>query len=260
MTGPGVKQPPGSEVAATIRDRGAVGAVLLTARQAAAQVVAFIGTLVLAHLLTPTALGIVAFGTTIVTVGTFFADGGLAPRWPAKRKIRPSTNSERFSPCNSCWRARSRWGRRPSDRRRERSARLRRSWPARSRSWPSGHRMRLCLERAHDYPPIAATELAESLVLYGWAIATVEIGWGVFGVASAAIASALTGSVLMSVASPIRLITPRLALRTLRSMLGFGIGFQAVGLAALARTQGVNLVVVAVGGRGCLVTGPSHTG
>jgi O-antigen/teichoic acid export membrane protein len=92
------------------------------------------------------------------------------------------------------------------------------------------------------------TEFAESLVFYVWAIATVEVGWGVFGVASAAIARALTGSVLMSVASPIELITPRLVPRTLRSMLGFGIGFQAVGLAALARTQGVNLVVVAVGG------------
>ena len=76
MRRPGVKQPPGSESAATIRDRGAAGAVLLTARQAA-QVVAFIGTLVLAHLLTPTTLGMMALGTTIVTVGTFFADGGL---------------------------------------------------------------------------------------------------------------------------------------------------------------------------------------
>jgi Polysaccharide biosynthesis protein len=50
--------------------------VLLTARQAA-QVVAFIGTLVLAHLLTPTTLGMMALGTTIVTVGMVFADSGL---------------------------------------------------------------------------------------------------------------------------------------------------------------------------------------
>jgi O-antigen/teichoic acid export membrane protein len=106
----------------------------------------------------------------------------------------------------------------------------------------------IALERALDYRPIAAIEFAESLVFYGWAIATVAVGWGVFGVASAAIARAVTGSVLMTVASPIELITPRLAPRTLRSMLGFGIGFQAVGLTALARTQGVNLVVVAVGG------------
>ena len=106
----------------------------------------------------------------------------------------------------------------------------------------------IALERALEYRPIAATEFAESLVFYGWAIATVEAGWGVWGVASAAIARSLTGSVLMTVASPLRLITPRLVRGTLRSMLGFGIGFQAVGLAALARHQGVNLVVVAIGG------------
>jgi Polysaccharide biosynthesis protein len=77
MRCPGVNQPPGSESAATIRDRGAAGAaVLLTARQAA-QVVAFIGTLVLAHLLTPTTLGMMALGMTIVTVGMVFADSGL---------------------------------------------------------------------------------------------------------------------------------------------------------------------------------------
>jgi O-antigen/teichoic acid export membrane protein len=44
------------------------------------------------------------------------------------------------------------------------------------------------------------------------------------------------------------MITPRLRRGTLRSMLGFGIGFQAVGLAALARSEGINLVVVALGG------------
>ena len=42
-------QPPESESPATIRDRGAVGAVLLTMRTAGAQVVAFVGTVVLAH-------------------------------------------------------------------------------------------------------------------------------------------------------------------------------------------------------------------
>jgi len=43
-------------------------------------------------------------------------------------------------------------------------------------------------------------------------------------------------------------MTPRLEFGTLRSMLGFGVRFQAVGLAALARAQGVNLAIVAVGG------------
>ena len=71
------KQPPESESPATIRDRGAVGAVLLTIGMPARMAVAFVGTFVLAHLLSPTEIGMVAFGATMVTIGTFFADGGL---------------------------------------------------------------------------------------------------------------------------------------------------------------------------------------
>jgi O-antigen/teichoic acid export membrane protein len=70
----------------------------------------------------------------------------------------------------------------------------------------------------------------------------------VWGFASAAIVRALAGSVLMTLASPLGMLTPRLTRGTLREMLVFGIGFQAVGLAALARNQGVNLVVAAAGG------------
>jgi O-antigen/teichoic acid export membrane protein len=41
---------------------------------------------------------------------------------------------------------------------------------------------------------------------------------------------------------------PRLVRSTLRSMLAFGMGYQAVGVVSLVRIQGVNLVVAAVGG------------
>ena len=72
-----VNPPADAESPTAIRERGAIGAALLTVRAAAAQVVAFLGTLVLAHLLLPSAFGVVAFGTTVVTIGNFFADGGL---------------------------------------------------------------------------------------------------------------------------------------------------------------------------------------
>jgi len=66
-----------ADTPATIRDRGAIGAVLLTVRDAAAQAVAFAGTLVLAHQLSPRTFGLVAFGATVVVIGDFLADGGL---------------------------------------------------------------------------------------------------------------------------------------------------------------------------------------
>ena len=239
---------PAAESAAAIRDRGAAGAGLLTIRAAGAQAVAFIGTVVLAHQLTPTMLGMVAFGTTIVTIGNFFADGGLGAAL-IRRGDDPTVDELRAllalqvmlalvialgatvvglqAGTTGAVTAIMAW-----------------SLPLLALRAPHA----IALERSLEYRPIATTEFAESLVYYAWAIATVAAGWGVWGVASAAIARAVTGSVLMTAASPLKVITPRVGQGTLRSMLAFGIGFQAVGLAGLVRAQGVNLVIAAVAG------------
>ena len=192
-------QPPESESPATIRDRGAVGAALLTIREAGAQVVAFIGMLVLAHLLSPTELGMVAFGTTVVTIGNFFADGGLGAAL-IRRADHPSVDELRallalqlilaiviaLAVAIVGFRAGTTGAV---------TAIMACSLPLLALRAPHA----IALERALEYRPIAAIEFAESLVFYGWAIATVEAGWGVWGVASAAIARALAGSVLMTV-------------------------------------------------------------
>ena len=222
--------------------------MLLTIRAAGAQAVAFVGMLVLAHLLSPTDLGMVAFGTTVVTIGTFFADGGLGAAL-IRRADHPTVDELRtllalqlilalviaLAVAVVGFRAGTTGAV---------TAIMACSLPLLALRAPHA----IALERALEYRPIAAIEFAESLVFYGWAIATVEAGWGVWGVASAAIARSARGFRADDRGLAARLITPRLVRGTLRSMLGFGIGFQAVGLAALARDQGVNLVVVAIGG------------
>lgn len=222
--------------------------MLLTIRAAAAQAVAFVGTLVLAHLLSPATLGVVAFGTTVVTIGNFFADGGLGAAL-IRRGSHPTTDELRallalqlalaFVIAAGIALVGSRTGQTGAV-----TAVMACSLPLLALRAPHA----IALERALKYRPIASIEFTESLAFYGWAIATVEAGWGVWGVATAAVVRALAGSVLMTMASPLALIAPRLRRGTLRSMIGFGVGFQAVGLAALARQQGVNLVVAAVGG------------
>lgn len=243
-----VKHAGDADSPAAIRERGAVGAALLTVRAAAAQVVAFLGTLVLAHLLLPSAFGVVAFGMTVVTIGNFFADGGLGaalvrnPTDPTTEELRTLLALQLMvalviaaglavvgSQAGTAGAV---------------TAIMAVSLPLLALRAPYA----IALERALEYRPIASIEFTESLAYYGWAIATVWIGWGVWGLASAAIVRALAGSVLMAMASPLPMLTPRLTRSTLRDMLGFGIGFQAVGLAALARNQGVNLVVAAAGG------------
>jgi PST family polysaccharide transporter len=248
MSSAPAKQPTEADGAATIRERGAVGAALLTIRAAAGQAVGFVGTLVLAHLLSPTAFGVVAFGTTAVTIGTFFADGGLGAAL-IRKATAPSIDELQTllgfqlvvasAIALLLAVAGSRAGTTGAV-----TAIMVSSLPLLALRAPHA----IALERSLEYRPLAAIEFIESVVFYVWAIATVWVGWGVWGFASAAVVRALAGSLLMMRASPLDLIAPRLRLGTLRSMLGFGIGFQAVGLAALTRNQGVNLVVAAVGG------------
>jgi O-antigen/teichoic acid export membrane protein len=249
MSSARVKQPTEADSPSTIRERGAVGAALLTVRAAAAQVVAFGGTLVLAHLLLPTAFGVVAIGATVVSIANFFADGGLGAAL-IRKSTDPTADELRtllalqlmlaFVIALGVALAGSRAGTVGAV-----TAIMACSLPLLALRAPHA----IALERALEYRPIASIEFTESLAYYAWAIATVWIGWGVWGLASAAIVRALTGSVLMAMASPLpMLMAPRLVRGTLRSMLAFGIGFQAVGVAGLARTAGVNLVVAAVGG------------
>jgi O-antigen/teichoic acid export membrane protein len=248
MTSPRIKRPTEPDTASTIRERGAIGAVLLTVRAAAAQAVAFAGTLVLAHMLVPTDFGVVAFGAIVVTTGDFFADGGLGASL-IRKAADPTIDELRTllafqlvvavaialglavvgSQAGTVGGV---------------TAIMACSLPLLALRAPHA----IALERGLDYRPIASIEFTESLAYYGWGIATVWAGWGVWGLATAAVVRALAGSVLMTIASPLGLVTPRLTRGTLRSMLGFGVGFQAVGLAALARNQGVNLVIAAAGG------------
>jgi polysaccharide transporter, PST family len=243
---------PAPESAATIRDRGAAGAVLLTIRAVGAQAVGFIGMLVLARLLSPTDLGMVAFGTTIVTIGNFFADGGLGAAL-IRRGDHPTVDELRallafqlilaFVIALGVAVVGFQAGTTGAV-----TAIMACSLPLLALRAPHA----IALERSLEYRPIAATEFAEAVVYYACAIGMVAAGWGVWGVALAAIARAVTGSVLMTAASPLRVITPRLGRGTLRSMVAFGVGFQAVGLAALVRGQGVNLVIAAIAGQRAL--------
>lgn len=233
---------------ATIRQRGATGAALLTIRSAAGQLVAFGGTLVLTHMLTPREFGVVAFGLTVLTIGNFLSDGGLGVSL-IRKAGNPTVDELRtllgfqlvvgiaIVLCVAL--VGSQTGTTG-----EVTAVMTCSLPLLALRAPHA----IVLERRLDYRAIASIEFAESVAYYVWAIAAVWAGWGVWGLASAVLVRALAGSILMALASPLGAIAPRIELGTLRSMLAFGVGYQSVGFAALARSQGVNLVVVGVGG------------
>ena len=225
-----------------IRERGATGAALLTVRAVAAQAVAFAGTLVLAHLLLPRTFGVVALGATIVTTGNFLADGGLGaalirqPSAPTSAELR-TLLAVQLTAASALGVVIVAVGLQ-AGRTGTVTAVMACSLPLLALRAPHA----IALERALDYRPIASIEFTESLTYYVWA------GMGVWGLASATVVRALAGSVLMTLASPLGVISPRVARGSLRSMLGFGLGFQAVGVAAVVTAQGVNLAVAWVGG------------
>ncbi len=237
-----------TESASAIRRRGATGAALLTVRAAAAQAVAFAGTLVLAHQLAPSDFGIVALGATIVTTGNFLADGGLGAALvrqasaPTALELR-TLLAVQLTVASAMAVVIVAIGLQAGEAG-DVTALMAASLPLLALRAPHA----IALERALEYRPIASIEFTESLTYYCWAIATVWVGWGVWGLASATVARAVAGSALMNLASPLGFVTPRYQRSSLRSMLAFGLGFQAVGIAAVATAQGVNLVVAAAGG------------
>jgi len=167
--------------AAAIRERGAVGAVLLTVRAAGAQVVAFLGTLVLAHQLSPRAFGLVAFGATVVVIGEFLADGGLGAalirqaRHPTRTELQTLLGLQLTMTtvlalviavvgldAGTAGAV---------------TAIMAASLPLLALRAPHA----IALERELRYRPIASIDFAESLAYYGWAVATVWLGWGFGG-------------------------------------------------------------------------------
>jgi O-antigen/teichoic acid export membrane protein len=85
-------------------------------------------------------------------------------------------------------------------------------------------------------------------VHYGWAIATVAAGWGVWGLASAVIVRAFAGTAILFCLAQVRVLRPRLSWRRVRGLLPFGVRYQLFGLALLARDQALNLGAAAIGG------------
>ena len=106
----------------------------------------------------------------------------------------------------------------------------------------------ILLERTLDYRPLAFVEIAEAISYCGWAIVTVSIGWGVWGLASASVVRAIVGSTMMLFLVPSARVLPSPSWVRVRALLGFGFKYQAVGLANLFREEGTNVAVFALAG------------
>jgi polysaccharide transporter, PST family len=232
----------------TIRRRAVTGAVVDALRSMGVRVVGLLGTLVTARLLTPYDFGLVAVGTTVWVFGNFLSDGGVGAA--LIRRPEPPTKSElqalvafQFGldlilvvvvgivmlPFGLLGQV---------------TTVIVASLPLVAFRPPAY----ILYERRLDYRPMAVVEIVETGVYYVWAIATISIGWGVWGLATAFVVRALVGSVLLLTFLPEGRVAPVPSWTKVRNLLGFGVRYQAVGLLNMLRDQGVNIAVVTFGG------------
>jgi O-antigen/teichoic acid export membrane protein len=106
----------------------------------------------------------------------------------------------------------------------------------------------IVLERRLEYTRRVLVEVCETLTFAGVSVALVVGGAGVWGIALGMVARGLTGSTLMVIVSPVRVLRPSLRLRTVRAVLGFGLKFQGIAALNLLRDQGINALVLGYGG------------
>jgi len=224
-----------------IRQRAGAGVVAVAARGVFVNVLSLAGGIVLARLLLPRDFGVVAVGSTVVMLAYFLADAGVGatmirdPTAPSRRDLEALLAFQlSATTILAALIAAIAW---PFGEVGQVTALMCISLPFAALRTP----VVVLLERRLSYRPIALVEISEVGLYYAWAIATVIAGWGVWGLASAAVLQAATGSMLMTSVCPERIVRPRFSWSRTRRLLGFGLRFQAVGGVIFARDQALNV-------------------
>lgn len=234
--------------AATVRSRALRGVVLVTGRGVTIRVLGFLANIGLARMLTPHDFGLVALGATLVAFATVAADGGLGaglirgPREPERADLEGVVAVQLFGSLTLVAAAFAvGWWLGTAGRV---VALMVASLPPLAFRNPGA----IALERHLEYRPLVVVEIGETVAYFAWALITVALGAGVWGLASAVVARSLVGTVLMNRVAPVGWVVPRLHWRRTRENLGFGVRFQSINVVNLIRDQGLNIGVAAVAG------------
>jgi O-antigen/teichoic acid export membrane protein len=231
-----------------VRQRAVSGAAIDVLRGLGVRSLGLVGTLVLARLLTPHDFGLVAFGATFVTFANFVADGGIGTALirrseaPARADLKALLAFQLG--LNTVLAIGVSLALVPFGTLGQVTALMVMALPLTAVRVPGV----IVSERQLNYRPLALVELVESIFYYSWAIGTVIVGWGVWGLASANIVRALVGSTVLLLLIPSARLLPYPSWARVRTLLGFGFRYQAVGVANLLRDQGINAVIALVAG------------
>jgi O-antigen/teichoic acid export membrane protein len=231
-----------------VRRRTSAGIVYVASSGLAGMVIGFFGNLVLARLLTPHAFGLVAVGSTMTLLGGALAEGGLGSGMI--RRAEPPDRSElrtlngiqltiALSVCVPTAAVALPFGVVGAV-----TAIMVMSLPIETLQTPG----RVVLNRAMKYDRMAAANVGAIAASQIFAITAVALGAGVWGLASAAVVKALTGTVLVG-ALTLGLHPPSLkGWRNLVDVMRFGLKFQLNWIVIVVTDQALNLAVAVVAG------------
>jgi O-antigen/teichoic acid export membrane protein len=233
-----------------LNQRASAGVVIIATRGLVVVVIGFGGSVVIARLLTPEEVGVVAVGMAFVIFTGLISDGGLGAGLirrgepPTRRELQAlsalqlsiTTVIALVALVVALWAPLGRTG--------WVTAIMVASMPIVALQFPG----RILLERSLLYHRLASVELVQVFCYHAWNIVTVVAGFGVWGLATGAIVRAATGTVLMAVVMPAGNVRPSFGLAAIKPLMGFGLRFQAVNATILVRDQTINLAVGAVAG------------
>jgi O-antigen/teichoic acid export membrane protein len=243
--GEDAREPLGSD---ELRTRAVTGAVVLGGRAVLIYILGIGANLALARLLVPRDFGVVALGTVLLVVGGYFAEAGFGGALIQREQ--PPTRVEleavyglqlaiTVTLAAGCAAVAIPFGHDGLV-----VAAMVASLPLTIVRMPA----MIVLERSLQYRVVALADVLEALSYYLWAIGTVALGLGVWGLATAVTIRAIAGSTTVTIAGPLGLVRPRWSWSHVRPMLGFGVKYQLTGLLQVIREQGLNVGVAAVAG------------
>lgn len=240
---------PREEVGAeTARDRAAGGAALLGGRGAIVYALAIVANIALARLLSPRDFGLVALGTVLLALGGYLSDGGMGYALVRRKEPPDRLDLEAVSGVQlalaTAIAAVAAGGAVAFGRDGLVVALMLVALPITTARLPAA----IVLERRLLYRPVALVDLVEAISYYAWALVAVALGLGVWGLASAVVARAVIGVVLMARVGPVGFVRPRWAWQRVRPVFGFGAKVQAGALVNVARDQALNVAVAVVAG------------
>jgi O-antigen/teichoic acid export membrane protein len=229
-----------------VKRRASAGVSIVASRGLAILLLSTVGGIVLARLLTPHDFGLVAVGMSVVLFTGLVSDGGLGaglirrPEPPRREELEALTGFQvaisgalaLICLAIAPFAGKVGWV----------TAVMVASMPITVLQFPG----KILLERTLSYGAVAVVEVAQVVTYQAWAITFVAVGFGVWGLATATIAMRVVAAIVIARVSPVGAPRMRLSWRLIKPLLGFGLRFQAISGAWLARDQGLNVSIAAI--------------